>query len=192
MTDRRPSHRILIIDDNRAIHDDFEKILCQNEVDDDLALAEAAFLGDDLDAGATVKYELDHAFQGEEGLGLVQQAQREGMAYDLAFVDMRMPPGWDGVETIEKLWEVEPALQVVICTAYSDYTWGEIARRLGLNDRLLILKKPFDNAEVSQIAAAMTAKRFNELENAAQQQVLQAELRERDEKLLGCVCQSDD
>jgi diguanylate cyclase (GGDEF)-like protein/PAS domain S-box-containing protein len=76
----------------------------------------------------------------------------------MAFVDMRMPPGWDGVQTITKLWEVDPELQVVICTAYSDYSWEEILERLGVNDHLLLLKKPFDTAEVCQLACALTEK----------------------------------
>jgi len=76
----------------------------------------------------------------------------------MAFVDVRMPPGWDGVETIEKLWEVYPDLQVVICTAYSDYAWDELIAKVGRSDRLLILKKPFDNVEVLQLANALTEK----------------------------------
>ena len=76
----------------------------------------------------------------------------------MAFVDMRMPPGWNGVETIERLWREDPQLQVVICTAYSDTPWEEVLDRLDARDRLLILKKPFDNIEVRQLASALTAK----------------------------------
>jgi two-component system sensor histidine kinase/response regulator len=78
--------------------------------------------------------------------------------YMMAFVDVRMPPGWDGVETTSKLWEHDPQLQVVICTAYSDYAWEELIRKLGYSDRLVILKKPFDPIEVFQLANALTEK----------------------------------
>jgi two-component system NtrC family sensor kinase len=71
---------------------------------------------------------------------------------------MRMPPGWDGMETIEQLWRVDPRLQVVICTAHSDHPWEELLERLDGQDRLVILKKPFDMIEVSQLARALTAK----------------------------------
>ncbi len=71
---------------------------------------------------------------------------------------MRMPPGWDGVQTIQRLWEVDPNVQVVICTAYSDYSWEEISKKLGLTDRLLILKKPFDPVEITQIATSLSEK----------------------------------
>ena len=69
-----------------------------------------------------------------------------------------MPPGWDGVETIAKVWQTYPDLQIVICTAYSDYSWEEIVKRVGQSDSLVILKKPFDNVEVLQLAHAMTRK----------------------------------
>ena len=76
----------------------------------------------------------------------------------MAFVDVRMPPGWDGVETTAKIWQKYPDLQVVICTAYSDYSWEEMLKKLGYSDRLVILKKPFDNIEVLQLAISMTEK----------------------------------
>ena len=88
----------------------------------------------------------------------MQEAVEEGRPYAVAFVDMRMPPGWDGLETIEMLWEADPELQVVICSAYSDYEWSEIVERLGHTDQLLILRKPFDAIEVRQLCCSLTAK----------------------------------
>jgi len=72
-----------------------------------------------------VEFEIDSAFQGQEGLAKVQHALNEGRPYAMAFVDVRMPPGWDGIETISRIWKMYPELQVVICTAYSDYSWGK-------------------------------------------------------------------
>jgi signal transduction histidine kinase len=69
-----------------------------------------------------------------------------------------MPPGWDGLETIQRIWQVYPDLETIICTAYSDHSWQEIQHRLGTSDRLLILKKPFDKVEVQQLALALTEK----------------------------------
>ncbi len=76
----------------------------------------------------------------------------------MAIVDMRMPPGWDGLTTIEHILKADSEIQVVICTAYSDYSWVQIIERLGVNDRVLILRKPFDSIEVQQIASALTRK----------------------------------
>jgi PAS domain S-box-containing protein len=149
--------RILVIDDNRAIHSDFRKILCP-AVDDQLEDLETALFGVQEGNIKPPVFEMDSAYQGQEGLALLEQAQKEGRPYWMAFVDVRMPPGWDGVETISRLWEVAPDLQAVICTAYSDYSWGSMTGRLKHRDRLVILKKPFDAVEVLQLAAALTEK----------------------------------
>ena len=156
-TQTEAQHRILVVDDNRAIHDDIRKILVGDlgeqvdlESDEELLFGETS-----LTASA---FEIDSAYQGQEGLAMLEKSIEEGRPYELAFVDVRMPPGWDGVQTIERLWQVCPALQVVVCTAYSDYSWTDIRRRLGPSDNLLILKKPFDNIEVIQLAYALTEK----------------------------------
>jgi signal transduction histidine kinase len=153
------NHRILVIDDNKDIHDDFCKILLPKAGLSDLINAEA----DLFDEQATheielPEFEIDSAFQGEEGLILIEEALREGRPYSMAFVDVRMPPGWDGVETTAKIWQKYPDLQVVICTAYSDYSWEQMLKKLGYSDRLVILKKPFENVEVLQLAVSMTEK----------------------------------
>lgn len=151
--------RILVIDDNPAIHADFAKILCpQVETNQGLQDAKAAFFGKAKAKPAEAPYQIDAASQGKDALELVKQARAEEKPYALAFVDVRMPPGWDGVETIARMWEADPELQCVICTAYADYSWDEMIAKLGRNDRLLILKKPFDPIEVCQIAIAMTEK----------------------------------
>lgn len=151
--------RILVIDDNPAIHADFAKILCpQVETNQGLQDAKAAFFGKAKAKVVEAPYQIDAASQGKEALELVKKARADGQPYALAFVDVRMPPGWDGVETIARMWEADPDLQCVICTAYADYSWDEMIAKLGRNDRLLILKKPFDPIEVCQIAIAMTEK----------------------------------
>jgi signal transduction histidine kinase len=151
--------RILVIDDNPAIHADFAKILCpQVETNQGLQDAKAAFFGKAKAKAVEAPYQIDAASQGKEALELVKKARADGQPYALAFVDVRMPPGWDGVETIARMWEADADLQCVICTAYADYSWDEMIAKLGRNDRLLILKKPFDPIEVCQIAIAMTEK----------------------------------
>jgi signal transduction histidine kinase/PleD family two-component response regulator len=151
--------RVLIVDDSRAIHDDFKKILAGKSRSQALSAAEAELFGEPTDAPpTTTSFELDSAFQGEEALEKVRRALAEGRPYAMAFMDVRMPPGWDGIETTEKCWAADRDLQVVICTAYSDYSWGEMIARLGQSDRLVILKKPFDNVEALQLAVSLTEK----------------------------------
>jgi PAS domain S-box-containing protein len=152
-----PNHRILVIDDNKAIHDDLRKILL-GEVDTQEHLQDDETLLFGTETLPVVRFEIDSAYQGQEGLAKLEQSLAEGRPYALAFVDVRMPPGWDGVETIAHLWKIYPNLQTVICTAYSDYSWTDIQRPLGHSDNLLILKKPFDNIEVIQLAHTLTRK----------------------------------
>jgi len=152
------NRRILVIDDNHAIHEDFRKILCAPENGDALADQEAELFGEPVAKAFAARFQLDSAMQGREGLERVERAVVAGEPYAMAFVDVRMPPGWDGIETTAKLWEVYPDLQVVICTAYSDYSWDDMIDKIGQSDRLVILKKPFDNIEVLQLANALTAK----------------------------------
>jgi signal transduction histidine kinase len=153
-----PNRRILLIDDTPSIHQDFRKILTP-PVESNLELdeMETALFGDSVKPQAQA-FTLDSAYGGQEGLQLLCQAMQQDRPYALAFVDMRMPQGWDGAQTIEALWKVDPHLQVVVCTAYSDYSWEELLFRLHAHDRLLILKKPFDNIEVQQMANTLAAK----------------------------------
>ncbi|HEY3855906.1 MAG TPA: response regulator [Verrucomicrobiae bacterium] len=152
------NRRILIIDDNRGIHEDFRKLLSPKDDGDVFGDMSADLFGDASEKTAAISFDIDSAYQGQEGLEMVKQAAAAGKPYGLAFVDVRMPPGWDGIETTARLWEICPELQVVICTAYSDYSWDEMARRLGHSDGLLILKKPFDSVEVLQMAETLAKK----------------------------------
>jgi two-component system cell cycle sensor histidine kinase/response regulator CckA len=157
--DLKPNHRILVVDDNTSIHADFKKILCpvSNETAAISEMEEALF-DDAKPAIEQTTFTLESAYQGQEALEMVKQALSENRPYAMAFVDVRMPPGWDGIETIARIWEVDPELQVVICTAYSDYSWEDMRAKVGQPDSLLVLKKPFDNIEVQQIAHALTKK----------------------------------
>jgi len=152
-------HRILVIDDNPSIHEDIRKIL-RPEGSGNTALTDSKTLlfGDDRANTTLERFEIDSAFQGEDGLRMVEAAAAEGRPYSMAFVDVRMPPGWDGVETITRIWKEHSDLQVVICTAYSDYSWEDMVRRIGRSSSMVVLKKPFDNIEVLQLAHALTEK----------------------------------
>ncbi|MDY7226789.1 sensor histidine kinase [Hyalangium rubrum] len=157
-TPASPNRRILVVDDNRTIHQDFRKILCPPTANDSLDAMEADLFGQTEASARLPGFEVDSAYQGEEALLLSRNAREQGRPYAVAFVDIRMPPGIDGVETTSRLWKDDPDIQVVICSAYADYSWEEMMQRLGLSQRLLILRKPFDGIEVRQLAYALTEK----------------------------------
>ncbi len=152
--------RILIVDDNESIHDDFRALLSPDQDDDEIEAFAAEYFGDyEKKSIEAPDYDLAHASCSEEALSLMRNEHMiEGRRFAMAFVDVRMPPGLDGIETIERMWIVDPSVQMVICTAYSDYGLDDIQKRLGVSDRYVIIKKPFDPTEIQQLASAMTAK----------------------------------
>jgi two-component system NtrC family sensor kinase len=151
------SRRLLVVDDKLEIHDDFAKILGPKPEADGLEGDEAALFGTTPSAPQAA-FELDFADRGEMALELVRRSIAADLPYALAFVDVRMPTGWDGIRTVGELWTIDPRIQIVLCTAYSDYSWDDITTRLGVGTDFLILKKPFEVIEVRQIAHALTQK----------------------------------
>jgi len=157
LTNNETEPRLLVIDDNLSIHEDFKKILLPAEQTKEETSELGHILFEETKNKINLpKYRIDFASQGEAGLELVKK-QGES-PYSIAFVDIRMPPGWDGIETISQIWKVDRRIQMVICTAYSDYSWEETVSQLGENDNLIILKKPFDIVEVRQIAFSLAEK----------------------------------
>jgi CheY-like chemotaxis protein len=153
--------RILVVDDSEGIHGDFDKVLYNPDPAaasarlDELA---SSLFGEEKPQRLHTNFQVTHARQGEEAFELVLKSLREHLPYALAFVDVRMPPGWDGLHTIEQIWGHDTEIEIVLCTAYSDDSWEEIATRLPHAERLLILRKPFDPLEVRQLAYGLTAK----------------------------------
>jgi DNA-binding NtrC family response regulator len=152
-------YRILVIDDSPAVHEDFRKVLAGKRASvSRLEAAEAALFDEPASSAPQVEFEVDSAFQGEHGLAKVYHALQEDRPYSLVFLDVRMPPGWSGIEVAPKLWIADPDLQIVICTAYSDYSWEEMFAKIGTSDRMFALKKPFDRMEVLQLAHTLSRK----------------------------------
>jgi len=149
-------HRLLMIDDNPRIHEDYRKILGGRE-HGKVSSAEVALFGEQPSSEGP-SFDVDSAMQGRDGVERVRRALNEGRPYSVAFDDMRMPPGWDGLETIEHLWEIDPEVQVVVCSAYTDYDWLELLARLGHSDKLIVIKKPFEPIEILQSASALSRK----------------------------------
>lgn len=177
------NRRILVVDDTPAIHQDFRKILSPSAgSDDSLDDTESLLFG--TPQVNRLQFQIDSAYQGEEALELVKRAQAEGQPYALVFADMRMPPGWDGLQTIERLWEADPRLQIALCTAFSDYTWETMSERIEFDDQLLILKKPFDTLEIRQMASAMTWKWQLAQDAARKMRSLERTIEERVQELL--------
>lgn len=185
--------RILLVDDNEAIHEDIEAILSshQTETDDELQELEGSLFGSSV-SGSTdviedIQYRIDHAYQGEEAIRKVNEAAECGNPYSLVFMDVRMPPGMDGIEAIQHIWKDYPFIEMVICTAYSDYSWDEIVQNLGSSDKLLFMKKPFDATALKQTALTLTTKWHLQQKAIEYTDQLEKEVQERTNELNNLV-----
>jgi len=153
--------RILIVDDNKDIHDDFRLILDSSQTTDSDELddlLEQVLKKQPAPHNEEYNFQIDSAYQGQQALTLIEESYQKEDPYSIVFMDIRMPPGWNGIETIRQIWKKHPQLEMVICTAYSDFSWEEINQVLGGSDHLLVLKKPFDRMEVKQLALSLSAK----------------------------------
>jgi two-component system, NtrC family, sensor kinase len=155
--------RILVVDDTPSIHDDFRKILDRgNQPSQALRELEATLLGDEVKTPTSPleppEFDIDSAYQGQEALNAIVEAREAGRPYALAFIDVRMPPGWNGLLTTAMVLDADSDIHVVLCTAYSDHGWNEIVDTVGETDRVLILKKPFNAIEVRQLSHTLTSK----------------------------------
>lgn len=178
------TQKIIIIDDNANIHQDFIKILTTNKVSASSELEKGLFdLPSDASPSNLPIFEIDTALQGIEGINKISDAFKDGNPFSIAFVDVRMPPGLDGIETIKRIYPIDPNIQVVICSAFSDYTWEQTADNLGIRDNLLILKKPFDSVAVRQLVCSLAKKYslLSELRKTAN--TLESTLKDQTEKL---------
>ena len=179
------SYRVLVIDDTPAIHDDFRKVFggavpAQPVLD---AEAEAIFGDAPSISAPRTQFHIESAMQGREGAEMVKRSLEHNKPYALAFVDMRMPPGWDGLETVQQLWKIDPRLQIIICTAHSDHSWHAVQETLGSSDSLIVLKKPFDHIEALQLAQALAQKWTLGRENESRLAQMNALIRERTQEL---------
>ncbi len=182
-------NRILLVDDNEAIHEDITSILSshRDNTNPELQSIEEKLFGSNdqslNDLTENIDYKIDHAYQGQEALQMVDQAEADGKPYSLIFMDVRMPPGMDGIQTTKKVREKHPYVEIVICTAYSDYSWSQITHNLGFSDKLLFMKKPFDATALKQTALTLTTKWQLQQEAISYTQNLEKKVKERTNEL---------
>ena len=182
------SPRLLVVDDSDNIHEDMRFILdtdTGNPEDVALEALKATLFGDEPEQvrPPEIRYRIDDAWQGDEAIRKVSQAVRDNDPYSIVFLDVNMPPGKDGIRVAGLLWEEDPHVEVVICTAYSDYTWEQVAALYGHSDHLLFVRKPFDSVSMKQIALSLSTKWRLARENRAHIEQLETEVTRRTAEL---------
>ena len=166
--------RVLIVDDQEEIHTDFQEILSKGSreiASDDLA---DAFLQEDVQDSKSYlpTFELSHASSGDEAYQIVKAAAEADTPFAVAYVDIRMPPGMDGIETVRRIRAFEKNLEIVIMTAYTDKPLHEIVTNMELLHKLLYIRKPVAREEIQQITFSLVEKWNVEQEALKQQQEL--------------------
>ena len=152
------NRRVLIVDDEQGIHDDFSEMLQPRPPTASDAMAAAFVRRKERRDDFLPKFELLHAHSGEQGCELVRQAREAGRPVAVAYVDIRMPPGMDGVGTIRRIREIDTEIELVIMTAYSAKPLSEIVSDMVLLDKLLYIRKPFAREEIQQISLSLVEK----------------------------------
>lgn len=165
------NNRVLIVDDQKEIHDDFVEMLTPGLVGaatDELA---SAFIVEEVQTFLP-EFELLHAMSGEEACEIAKAGKESNRPIALAFIDIRMPPGIDGIETTRRMREIDSDVEIVIMTAYTDKSLPEIIHEMDLLHKLLYIRKPFTTEEIIQITLSLVGKWNVEQELAAKQRQL--------------------
>ncbi len=154
--------RILVADDEDGILEGYSSVLGssddESEVAERLATLDSELFGATTADDDEADFELTLCHQGEEAVAAVRDAVEAGEPFSVAFLDIRMPPGLDGVQAAERIRELDPNVNIVIVTGYADVQAGEIAKRVRPADKFLYCQKPVQAAELEQFANALTAK----------------------------------
>lgn len=152
------NNRLLVVDDNEAIHEDYRKILLADDSTSELDALEAEIFGDEEakpSYESELVVELDHASRGEQAIEMVEASLVNGLPYAVIFMDVRMPPGMDGIETTRRVLELDDRVCVVVCSAYSDHSWDDISAAFRGTDRVFFLKKPVGIVELRQTTTSL-------------------------------------
>ncbi|HBC88052.1 MAG TPA: hypothetical protein DCZ94_13970 [Lentisphaeria bacterium] len=180
------NRRILIVDDQQDLREQLAKLLLRSgKKNETLSLVQqmrSKLLGespDVLEEGASEEqsYVVDTAEQGEIALEMVKKSLTKEEPYAVMFLDMRMPPGWDGLKTAKAIRDVDKNIEIVIMTAYADHDQKQIADTVGTPEKLLYIKKPFQAEEIYQLALSLTTKWSLELSEKQRKNWLEVLLR---------------
>jgi signal transduction histidine kinase len=157
---RELNRRILMVDDEPRILEELQKVLAPSQSGNtELSeLENRLFNKSETKRKSVTVYDVCCCHQGDEAIDKVRDALAKEEPFAVAFIDIRMPPGPDGVTTAEEIRKLDPNIQIVMMTGYSDFDISEIAHRVPPEDKLLYMQKPIHSQEIRQFALALTAK----------------------------------
>ncbi|WP_127714111.1 response regulator transcription factor [Halobacteriovorax sp. HLS] len=134
-------HRILIVDDSQEIHELYKKLIKKMN---------------ESELGMT--FSLDHCYQGEVAVLRVREAHKLQNPYSLVLMDVRMPPGIDGIETIQMIQKDYPLTEFLVCTSFQKYDFDTLFKKFGATDRILYVHKPYNPTTIKQLTLYVASK----------------------------------
>ncbi len=185
------SRKIIVIDDDKAIWQAYTSVLTFPETEANTPGQRMAILLTPVKNSATPAaplFELTFASQGKDALTMIREAAAAERPFSVAFIDIRMPPGWDGMETAAQIRQIDLNIEFVFVTAYSDRSREEIVQKVGDPSKILFLRKPFDPEELYQLALSLSEK----WRIARQEKMAAASLAESESKFRALVETTND
>ena len=154
MSEVDQQYRIIAIDDEQSILDYYQEVLCgssEGSIEDEFnALLEDSGFSSGDESNKSVQFDLTTTISGEVGFNHIKQGLKEGHPFAVAFIDMRMPGGWDGLHTAKEVRAIDPYVTIIFLSAYMDYSLSDIRNSIG--DHFSFLTKPIHREELHQVA----------------------------------------
>jgi CheY-like chemotaxis protein len=152
------SIRVLIADDDENILHCYRSAFggnCADDYAETLGSLEAELFDAKPVGEAAPKFEIVACKQGDDAISLAAEATREGKPFDVVILDVRMPPGIDGVEAGSRIRQIDPDVEIVFVTGFADLTMSEIARRVPPPVKLHYFNKPLSFMQLAESVASM-------------------------------------
>ena len=155
--------RVLVLDEHEPIHDDFRKVLEVSDTWHILQSHTAKLFGEDSQESSehsaeSDSYAIDSALEIEAASKLVTESIEQHRPFSLAFVDLGIAPQWVGTSNIDALMAIDPQLHVIAVSSNAYHPFQAVREQLGRCNQVIMLRKPFEPAEVRQLAQVMVDK----------------------------------
>jgi len=156
------TNRVLVVDDDamligeylRCLGEDFEPDSATTTLGD----LEKVLFGEETDERGAIAFEVHSRNQGEAAVEAVQLATLKGEPFAIVFLDIRMPPGMDGMEAAKQIRDIDENVNIVLVTGSLSADPDNLGKQIPPADKIFFFKKPFHAVECRQLAAALCGK----------------------------------
>jgi len=160
--------RLLVVDDDSSTLDLFRQVLSRVKTDQmihsETEESESKLFRENASSQSLKLFDVVTCQQGDEAVDAVKNSIQEDRPFSVAFIDIRLPPGPDGIWAAEHIRTLDSNVEIVIITGYPDAHLRNIVHRVSPAHKLLYLQKPFHSQEIYQFAFALSMKWHTECE----------------------------